>query len=310
MANLKLQTGAGGLPAAPNALALADLVIVGQSGGAATTGVAYRTNFTDIKALLQAANGTALSSLVNASAQFDIIGRKTAGAGAWEDCTRANLELAVTNSSGNTFLGAQTITNANLFMSRNDALASVSFIGDGQFLVATFGYFASNAVAPFIVAQKARGSQAAPAVVATNDQIGAFNFNAYTGATYVAAAQQISFVIAGAPGAGDMESSYIIRVIQAGTAAGSDIVKLTHAVGMELTPATGGLSMNGQSIATNIGLLQLRQYTVATLPAAVGGAPMRVASVSDALGPAFGVAVAGGGAVKIPVYDDGVWKVG
>lgn len=87
MANLKLQTGAGGLPAAPNALALADLLIVGQSGGLATTGVAYRTSFTDAKALLLATNSVPISALVNASAQNVLMARVTAGAGAWEEKT-------------------------------------------------------------------------------------------------------------------------------------------------------------------------------------------------------------------------------
>ena len=49
-------------------------------------------------------------------------------------------------------------------------------------------------------------------------------------------------------------------------------------------------------------------YTVATLPAAPAGAR---AYVTDALGPAFGAAPVGGGAVGVPVYRDSVgWKVG
>ena len=52
-------------------------------------------------------------------------------------------------------------------------------------------------------------------------------------------------------------------------------------------------------------------YTVAGLP----GLPTAVAGtrafVSNALGPVFGAAVVGGGAVNIPVYSDGViWRVG
>jgi hypothetical protein len=44
-------------------------------------------------------------------------------------------------------------------------------------------------------------------------------------------------------------------------------------------------------------------YTVATLP--VAGTAGRIAYVTDALAPAFLVAVVGGGAVKSPVFDDG-----
>lgn len=55
--------------------------------------------------------------------------------------------------------------------------------------------------------------------------------------------------------------------------------------------------------------LTLPVYTVATLPSAA--TPYQRAFVSDASTPAFGATVAGGGAVKAPVYSDGTnWKVG
>lgn len=56
------------------------------------------------------------------------------------------------------------------------------------------------------------------------------------------------------------------------------------------------------------GTLRLKGYTVATLPAGVVG---DCAYVTDALAPAWGVAVAGGGAVTIKVFYDGTnWIVG
>jgi hypothetical protein len=52
-------------------------------------------------------------------------------------------------------------------------------------------------------------------------------------------------------------------------------------------------------------------YTVATLPSAVTSGLGARAFVSDALTPAFGATVVGGGAVAVPVYSDGTnWKVG
>ena len=48
-------------------------------------------------------------------------------------------------------------------------------------------------------------------------------------------------------------------------------------------------------------------YTVATLPAGVQGDR---AMVTDALGPAWGAAVVGGGAVVVPVYYAAAWMVG
>ena len=52
-------------------------------------------------------------------------------------------------------------------------------------------------------------------------------------------------------------------------------------------------------------------YTVATLPSASDAGVGARAFVSDANAPSFGATVAGGGAVKVPVYSDGTnWKVG
>jgi len=62
-------------------------------------------------------------------------------------------------------------------------------------------------------------------------------------------------------------------------------------------------------ITTNSGILIANVYTVATLPTA--GTAGRKAFVSNALTPVFGSAVAGAGAVTVPVYDNGTtWIVG
>jgi hypothetical protein len=52
-------------------------------------------------------------------------------------------------------------------------------------------------------------------------------------------------------------------------------------------------------------------YTVAALPSAATSGLGARAFVSNALAPAFGATVVGGGAVAVPVYSDGTnWKVG
>ena len=62
-------------------------------------------------------------------------------------------------------------------------------------------------------------------------------------------------------------------------------------------------------VTTNPGYLTANVYTVAGLPAA--GTAGRKAFVSNALSPTFGSAVAGGGSVTIPVFDNGTtWIVG
>ena len=62
-------------------------------------------------------------------------------------------------------------------------------------------------------------------------------------------------------------------------------------------------------VTTNPGYLTANVYTVSSLPTA--GTAGRKAFVSNALLPTFGSAVAGGGAVTVPVYDNGTsWIVG
>ena len=77
---------------------------------------------------------------------------------------------------------------------------------------------------------------------------------------------------------------------------------------------SGGVSIGNTTDpgATNLsvsGTVRTQGYTVATLPAA--GTAGRKAYVTNALAPAFGSAVVGGGAVVIPVFDNGTtWIVG
>jgi hypothetical protein len=74
---------------------------------------------------------------------------------------------------------------------------------------------------------------------------------------------------------------------------GNLLVGLTSATGVALLQVSGPIRTTG--------------YTVATLPAGTVG--MRT-YVTDALAPSFGVAVAGSGAVTIPVFYDGAnWIV-
>ena len=74
------------------------------------------------------------------------------------------------------------------------------------------------------------------------------------------------------------------------------------------TGVTGGTGTTGNTGATGTTTITTAVYTVSTLPA--GSIGMR-AFVTNALAPSFGVTVAGGGTVGVPVYYDGsTWKVG
>ena len=82
-------------------------------------------------------------------------------------------------------------------------------------------------------------------------------------------------------------------------------------IGKSATGLGSNTTVIGNSSTTQtklFGKLVTTTYTVATLP--TGSAGSR-SFVTDALAPSFGVAVAGGGAIGVPVYHDGTsWKVG
>jgi hypothetical protein len=69
-------------------------------------------------------------------------------------------------------------------------------------------------------------------------------------------------------------------------------------------------ALNKQLLTTEI-IPPFVNYTVATLPSAVTSGKGARSFATDALAPAFGSAVVGGGAVAVPVYSDGTnWIVG
>jgi hypothetical protein len=92
------------------------------------------------------------------------------------------------------------------------------------------------------------------------------------------------------------------------------------AVGQAAYPAAGAGQVDNSILIGNPNqtVVQIGPYVIAgaiQAPCLVAALPAGVAGmrgfVTNALGPAFGVAVAGGGAVGVPVYHDGTsWKVG
>ena len=117
----------------------------------------------------------------------------------------------------------------------------------------------------------------------------------------------------------DNTSGYSFKVVAQAYDASTESSLLMSASGFEMN-SSSGFTMTGSPISlvatqTDIsgklimgGVVRLKGYTVATLPAGTLG---DTAMVSDALAPAFGVAVVGGGAVNMKVFYDGTnWKVG
>ena len=74
------------------------------------------------------------------------------------------------------------------------------------------------------------------------------------------------------------------------------------------TPTTA-VTIDASQNASFVGTLRMASYTVATLP--VAGTIGRRAIVTNALAPTFLASVVGGGAIVVPVYDNGTaWVVG
>jgi hypothetical protein len=78
---------------------------------------------------------------------------------------------------------------------------------------------------------------------------------------------------------------------------------------LQTNNGTTALTLDTSQNATFVGWLKFPVYTVATLPTA--GSAGRRAFVSNALTPVALSAVVGGGAITVPVYDNGTtWIVG
>lgn len=76
--------------------------------------------------------------------------------------------------------------------------------------------------------------------------------------------------------------------------------------------AIGQIQQGGNTVVDTNGLIHLKVYTVATLPATPpNGVVAFVSDSTQTLTAGIGTAVVGGGANNVPVYSDaGTWKIG
>lgn len=158
----------------------------------------------------------------------------------------------------------------------------------------------NSANSPNVTLQKGRGTLAFPVVCAVNDITGSVNFAQYNGSTGFGTGARVQAVnLETTPSTTALGSSLRFGACAIGSASITEITRQEVAT---------GLSMFGANVVIDANrIFRRRVFTVATLPAGVVGMS---SFVSDALGPTFGAAVVGGGAVQIPVYYDGAWKVG
>ena len=101
-------------------------------------------------------------------------------------------------------------------------------------------------------------------------------------------------------------------IISAGTTSGTAFTVTPDTSGqlvVQTNGSTTALTIDTSQNATFVGWVKMPVYTVATLPTA--GTAGRRAFVSNALTPVVLSAVVGGGALTVPVFDNGTtWIVG
>lgn len=243
-----------------------------------------------------------LSSLIYAAAQYDVIGRKSAGAGPWEDCTRTQLnipglELANTFTEGAIW---NVVSGAGITLNSSVVAGGLNINGDGVSAAISGTIYIGTASGQIITLRKARGSLAAPATVNLNDAIGQFNANPYLGTGFTNTGQFQFTMIEPVPAAGAGGTRLRIRVAPIGSATIADMVAFDQ---------TNGMMMFGVAAANIVidanRLVKRRPFTFATLPAAAASQDGFATITDGAAAPAWMAAAAGGGAVRTPVWSNG-----
>jgi hypothetical protein len=200
---------------------------------------------------------------------------------------------APSGTAGNAISFTQAMTldaSGNLGVGTTSPISRLQVV-DGDITVTTSGSFSGF------------NSTRATIPSATGQQLGRLNFSAYsTGTTYVQGASVQAF--SDAAWSSTSAPSYLSFQT---TASGSTSLTERARIDSSGNLLVGLTSATGVAKLQVSGPLQTTGYTVATLPAGTVG--MRT-YVTDALAPVFGVAVAGSGAVTIPVFYDGAnWIV-
>jgi len=179
-------------------------------------------------------------------------------------------------------IGATPIANVPLLIYHATA-ANFTVQGDAS-TVFQFQRFSNDTTPASINFKKARGTTASQSAVASGDELGTINFSGWGGSSLAQGVYIRAFVDTYVS-TSDVSTYLTFSTRAAATSAPVEALRITAAqrVVAAKTICTAG-------------------YTVATLPAGTVGDR---AYVTNALAPAYGVAVAGGGAVTVPVFYNG-----
>jgi hypothetical protein len=256
------------------------------------------------------ANTTPLTALANAAAQYDIIGRKTASGGAWEDCTATQLKLPQLDAANvftNTAGALQVVLNGGVNPSASVATLFGGFNGTvSNPLRAVMGI----ATAAFVwEVNRCNNTQASPTALASGDIISVIpQARGYDGSAYSISQAGVATRTINAWSGSDHSCEIVLFSTPGGST--TQVESLLVGDGVKVGTPTGGYLGFGTLNAA--GVIRCGQFTFATLPAAATvGAGARAYITDSAAAPVFGVAAVGGGALGIPVTSDGTtWRNG
>lgn len=215
--------------------------------------------------------------------------------GLFYDSTNTALAISTAGAESQLFsIGSQTSQHAG-----GNMTCAVQADATTVFQVTRFSTDANGAQ---ISARKARGSIAAPTVVATNDIIVQTVYSGYDGANFQTAASLRATVIETTPSATAMGGQVAFFVTPIGSVTSAEVARFNNA---------SGLSMFGANVVIDANrLLRNRLFTVGTLPTFVEGASAGVSDATLTMTTGLGLAPTGGGANHVPVYADNVgWKI-
>lgn len=159
--------------------------------------------------------------------------------------------------------------------------------------------YRTGAQSPNNVLAHARGTVAAPTAVLTNDRLGRITYQGYGASAFQGAALFDVNCIDPTPSNTSMATRFVLSTAAVGSVTPTENMRVDQATGLSLYGAN--------TVIDNNRVFRLRNFTVATLPAA-SLATGQLTFVTDATLTAItglGLSPTGGGANKVPVYSDG-----
>jgi len=213
--------------------------------------VADALSFTQLTDGMVPANTLGLGKLTNATAQYNLVGRKTASAGAWEDATRAELLIAGLELS-------QTFSGANVFSRGSGVGTTLNVIGDSAAAVFQTTRNSSAGTGPIFQGRKSLGDASTPTVVANANVALSMAGQGYDGSSYVTIGTLNLRVAETSPSSSAMGGQWVLSANVAGGISNTELLRIDH---------TNGIQMFGTNVVIDANrIIRPRSYTISTVP--------------------------------------------